>query len=822
MGGLHVEMASLKMVGHLLDNSGWNSALVQADITTRGRADGILRAAHITRSRYAHQVSACALYILQKKAYKKYTESRSSCDVDFSTWVQKKRDDHPQFQFWATVLELELTVLEFVRSIREGNFHLYVEALSKLTPWMFALDLYNYSRWLPVHIRDMMMLKEKLPSVFAEFVRGKFVVQKTQHFFSLIALDHNHEQQNEAIKGDGGAVGLTESPSALRRWMVAGPETARVVNKFESTFEATKPSDKRHHEQVPSVQKAFSNDVQGLISVLEEIGNPFMEDSTQLIALDTKQIMPECVVQAIKTAKQKGQSQYDQFVEERLVKCSKAITDTIHLNKLPLFGTTEKSASNKTRNQISALKNDCNLFARLYIACQAREGNLQECFKHENHASLPSLSCAGKMRSGQKSDLVQVLEASTTVERPDVDVKVFDAAAIVNMLQPGKSKTFKDYATVFLDYVIKQAQNVKRVDLIWDRYFENSLKRSTRETRGSGVRIRVCDNASIPGNWKSFLRSDENKNELFQYLAESVTAIQLPGVEVITTSGIDVLSSSPVETEGLTPCNHEEADTRIFIHVKHASARGLKKVLIRTVDTDVVVLAIAYAKQLDLQELWIAFRVGNHFRYIPVHKVANCLTQQQCEVLPFFHAVTGCDTVSYLSGKGKKTAFQAWKSNPEVTETFQVLSSPQETVSEEQCRLLERFVVVMYSRTCAQQTVNEARQALFAQGNRSIENVPPTQAALEQHVNRAAYQAGHVWGQALEPMQELPSPSEWGWQQSPEGWSPRWTMLDEASKACSELIKCGCKRACRGLCKCTKANLPCTALCSCAGSCYQE
>ena len=40
--------------------------------------------------------------------------------------------------------------------------------------------------------------------------------------------------------------------------------------------------------------------------------------------------MPEFVVQAIKTAKQKGQSQYDQFVEERLVKCSKAITDTIN------------------------------------------------------------------------------------------------------------------------------------------------------------------------------------------------------------------------------------------------------------------------------------------------------------------------------------------------------------------------------------------------------------------------------------------------------------------------------------------------------------
>ena len=135
-------------------------------------------------------------------------------------------------------------------------------------------------------------------------------------------------------------------------------------------------------------------------------------------------------------------------------------------------------------------------------------------------------------------------------------------------------------------------------------------------------------------------------------------AIWLPGVEEVTTSGVDVLSPLPVETEGLTACNHEEADTRIVIHVKHASARGLKKVLIRTVDTDVVVLAIAYAKYLELQELWIAFGVGNHFRYLPIHNISTSLTQQQCEALSFFHAVTGCDTVRYFAGKGKKTAFQ--------------------------------------------------------------------------------------------------------------------------------------------------------------------
>ena len=57
------------------------------------------------------------------------------------------------------------------------------------------------------------------------------------------------------------------------------------------------------------------------------------------------------------------------------------------------------------------------------------------------------------MPSGQKPELVQLLEASTTVECPDIDVTVFDAASVVtDMLPSGKSKTFKDYATsIFLN-----------------------------------------------------------------------------------------------------------------------------------------------------------------------------------------------------------------------------------------------------------------------------------------------------------------------------------------------------------------------------------
>ena len=48
-----------------------------------------------------------------------------------------------------------------------------------------------------------------------------------------MALDQNHEQLNDVINGDGWAVGLTENPVALLRWMIADPEIATLVEKFD-------------------------------------------------------------------------------------------------------------------------------------------------------------------------------------------------------------------------------------------------------------------------------------------------------------------------------------------------------------------------------------------------------------------------------------------------------------------------------------------------------------------------------------------------------------------------------------------------------------
>ena len=88
----------------------------------------------------------------------------------------------------------------YVRSLREGNFQLYLESLTKIVPWMFALDHTHYSRWLPVHIQDITLLSENHPGMYDEFCAGKFVVHKTSNKFSTMAIDQCHEQNNAVIR----------------------------------------------------------------------------------------------------------------------------------------------------------------------------------------------------------------------------------------------------------------------------------------------------------------------------------------------------------------------------------------------------------------------------------------------------------------------------------------------------------------------------------------------------------------------------------------------------------------------------------------------
>ena len=602
-GGLHIEMTALKTLCDWLQGSGWTQALVQAEITTAGTADLFLRAAHVTRTRRAHQVTAAALFILQRRTYDQYSTTNTEDDEhpgSFEDWCSQREQSYPQFQYWTTVLALELSTLIYVRSLREANVSMYLDALTELVPWFFALDHTNYARWIPVHLRGMAELANKHPDVFTEFSNGQFTVQKTKRMFSAIPLDQAHEQNNAYVSGDGGAIGITDNATAPRRWMVAGPEVARVIVEFEDlNMHPRNQEETRHHEETPSVQNTFARDV----AVIEELGNPFEEDSQDLLVLDTKEIADPAVIETVRNAKQIGQDQFEAFSKECIVDRTKSIEEAIHRNELPLFATKRGPKIPKGNQQVKSLKNDVALFARLYIGCQTRDGNLEEFFRHENQQCPPALSDGGRLYLGSNSDLLVCLEghAEPQSEAPTVTAVVLDGAVIVQMLKPGTAKTFEEYAQqVFIPYVVRQLQHVSRLDLVWDSYRADSLKASTREHRGKGVRRRVVDLAVIPGNWQSFLRVDSNKVELFSYLSTMLAeSFQEERKELVVTDGEKVICVPQQEdVNSLAPCNQEEADHRMMLHVAHAAQHGHHQIQVRTVDTDVVVLAVMVVQKL--------------------------------------------------------------------------------------------------------------------------------------------------------------------------------------------------------------------------------
>ena len=96
----------------------------------------------------------------------------------------------------------------------------------------------------------------------------------------------------------------------------------------------------------------------------------------------------------------------------------------------------------------------------------------------------------------------------------------------------------------------------------------------------------------------------------------------------------------------------------------------------------------------------------------------------------FFHAFTGCDTVSAFCNKGKKTAWQTWDVCPEASPVFSKLSQYPLTVEDGDLEILRRFIVQMYDRSSTATAVDEARLDMFARKQRPFEAIPPTRADL--------------------------------------------------------------------------------------------
>ena len=135
------------------------------------------------------------------------------------------------------------------------------------------------------------------------------------------------------------------------------------------------------------------------------------------------------------------------------------------------------------------------------------------------------------------------------------------------------------------------------------------------------------------------------KTELFHFLTKEVESCDEEGKELCTTYEGHVLSSP--RRDDMENCTHEEADKCIMLHMYIVWQCGYQRVMIETIDTDVVALAVSKMQDIVV-ELWIVFATCKHFRYLAIHDIAAQLGPQKAKALPMLRALTGCDTVSFF------------------------------------------------------------------------------------------------------------------------------------------------------------------------------
>ncbi len=92
----------------------------------------------------------------------------------------------------------------------------------------------------------------------------------------------------------------------------------------------------------------------------------------------------------------------------------------------------------------------------------------------------------------------------------------------------------------------------------------------------------------------------------------------------------------------MLPCNHEETDSRMSLHIKDTLEKGARKILVRTVDTDVVVILagifFSFVSAYPDVHLWVGFGSGKYFRYY-IMIYMNFWVMKKSQALFFFHVV---------------------------------------------------------------------------------------------------------------------------------------------------------------------------------------
>ena len=213
------------------------------------------------------------------------------------------------------------------------------------------------------------------------------------------------------------------------------------------------------------------------------------------------------------------------------------------------------------------------------------------------------------------------------------------------------------------------------VTIIFDRYYDYSIKSVTREKRNviqSSKRVKIT--LTGPAHDKNVvLANKDNKIQLIRILVESLKTLQLQRRESERKLIVTGLDPIPFEVcrgnvrDRLDLKNlQEEADTIIVAQMLSMVNEGYRQIQVICKDTDVFVILLHHYCQQQLSEKVPTVDVLMQYppsaqTAISIPTTTESLPSTVVSSVLAAHVLSGCDTVSQLFGIGKKKVIKLLK-----------------------------------------------------------------------------------------------------------------------------------------------------------------
>jgi hypothetical protein len=804
----HLLMVFMSILNKRFSDAGLKDALIQSSVVAEGSVDAALRGKSYNRGIRLYKIfydalqrlliplisdrlNAASMPQLVSKIKNYDVFSKELCqeigtsdlyEQFLDAYINLKirwREEHDLQSFWISYLEMVDLLLNTVYSVRSGSWDLLLECIREIIPFCFAYDHHNYARYLTNFLGDMLALKDDYPEIHEQLANGNFAAQLTSNkAFSRVETDKVIEMTlNKDTKTPGGTTGFSTNIGAVKRWEVNASYRAALRNCFHEHLHYQNKASK-HKDLTASRIERDEKDVQSVVNVLTDVFIPPFSEHP-LTSISTGITVPEDAAETMLTVQELGKAAMESFINDRLSDDAiLSFFDPIKKMKVPGFIVNKKKIC-KTRSKVVAIESSKNLFSKIAIIAQKRSIDMKLLFMYPL-GSVP-LSLAepdGTLKKTAKSVLLHKLEGSMEpiVEIPAGCAYIVDGMAAVRQMKTAQL-TYRAFAQGFLKHILSVGRNARRIDVVFDVYVTNSIKDVERNRRSQGhLMLQQIVPTAIIKQWNLLLSSNENKNKLIAFIVkEWKSESQMVGnksLYVNDGSEAFCINSHGFSRETDLDSDHQEADTRLLLHAKHASLT-IEKIVIATPDTDVFMIALA--KCLDIRgELYMLTGTKNARRIIDIKAVAeeihNSLNNTGCEkrlylqALLGYHCFTGCDSISTFCGRGKLKPLTILGQDLLHVEALSELGVSQ-VLSEHTAALLERFVCHMYGKSFTSNEdadVNYLRYSIHCQRRGKIEALPPCKDVLRQHSNRANYQT-YIWRKSLEPFVVADSPENHGW-----------------------------------------------------------